>query len=180
MQGTDPKEAQALTRYGEEYVCDLCGETVTREHGAPLPDNWLWVGVERDKETTGHVCPSCRYSGAGHYIAGRQYAGNRIGIEISGGLRSVFQTLSREHARVAESGYRLTLTAPDFDPTEQAEIVKRELTELYHAMSLMESTLGNVINELEYVGWPIAKAYLLPSTMEHRKKHWPNKPKSTT
>jgi hypothetical protein len=161
-------------------ACDLCKADIQLadpDGNDKLPDGVITLGAPAGG--TYHICESCRYAGAGKHLAEHQYANGHIGIEISGGLRSVFRSVSQEHARVSECGYRLTLTAPDFNPEEQVEIVKRELIELYHAMSLMESTLGNVINELERVGWPIEKAYMLPATMAHRKKHWPNKAKST-
>lgn len=47
-----------------DYICDLCGEPVTLKEDESLPDGWLWVGIESDSGTTGHVCPSCRYAGA--------------------------------------------------------------------------------------------------------------------
>ena len=47
-----------------EYICDLCDKTIQLAEGENLPDGWLWVGTKSDKDTTGHVCPSCRYAGA--------------------------------------------------------------------------------------------------------------------
>ncbi len=51
-----------------DYHCDSCGEVVTLGENESLPDGWLWVGIESDSGTTGHVCPSCRYLGAEQYL----------------------------------------------------------------------------------------------------------------
>lgn len=82
----------SLTRYEDiskdelafEYVCDLCGETVTLKEEESLPDGWLWVGVESDKGSTGHVCPSCRYAGA-------------VGKDTITRLKTIKEQLARTH-----------------------------------------------------------------------------------
>lgn len=50
--------------YFFEYHCDQCDKTIQLAEGEDLPNGWLWVGVEKDNPSTGHVCPSCRYAGA--------------------------------------------------------------------------------------------------------------------
>lgn len=75
VQARDAKVGLQVTRYSDhsggvdgvlffEYVCDLCSKTIQLAEGEDLPNGWLWVGIESDSGSTGHVCPSCRYFGA--------------------------------------------------------------------------------------------------------------------
>lgn len=74
-------ESEDTDRLSFDYHCDSCGEVVTLGENESLPDGWLWVGIESDSGTTGHVCPSCRYLGAEQYLT-EQYLKIQVGQDF--------------------------------------------------------------------------------------------------
>lgn len=160
--------------------CDQCEETIrVVQHcaltGAPIDD--LPEGTIELTEiglNSAHICPSCRYFGAGAYLAEQQFANGRVGIQISGGLRRVFFYISTIRQYVSETGYD---AAESVSNENHRERTKKRMTYAYQGLNEMESIQGCVISELHRLGWPIDEVGLY----DRPKDEWPlshQRPKS--
>jgi hypothetical protein len=166
---------------GLDISCDLCESLIGHEYQNAL-GTWVdnlpegTISFEVCSEYV-DICPECRYSGAGAHLAELQFKEGRMGIEISGGLHTVYRYLRQTQTNISQAGYRLAeLHAPDFDEGAQKAISLDELTRAYHNMGEIISIVGNVINELEFVGWPIGKAYEIKNMIAGKTvREWPEK-----